>query len=203
MSGTQTLERPGRHLRPPDVPETTRPLDAEGQCELFDYFIQAIDEFAELDPDDLSFLESHLAACPTGKHSEDAFEDAMGLPRAALRRGSLEHGLSSPQLIVELSFAMLEALRESGANFRSRPSPPTAAEDDLSKRQQAAAAAYPGEHVVLQGTEVLYHSSSRREAFDAYDRAHVEEGGFYPVLVLPGHDEPRVPPVFRGRSLTA
>ena len=210
MRATQEQERQDAFIStepsspPVELLEGLEPLNAEDKCELFGYFFQAVDEFSELAPEDVLFLETHLADCPTGKHSEAAFEDALNLPRHALRKGSLEHGLSSPKMLIDrinTDFETFQQINAADSGGDSEP-PASKVKGDLSGPEPPFEDQYPGEYLVLQGREILCHSKSRREAFDAYDQAYVGEDGCFPVLVVPDRQKPEITPVFRGRSLT-
>lgn len=70
---------------------------------------------------------------------------------------------------------------------------------DLAREQYRLAQQFPEEYVVLTEDRVVFHSPDRRLAVRAYDQAVADSPSSYPVIVQPG-DEPKKPPVFRGRS---
>ena len=49
---------------------------------------------------DFDRLAAHEASCPTSKHSEAGVEEALSLPRGALRCGSPDHHLPSPKDLI-------------------------------------------------------------------------------------------------------
>ncbi len=71
----------------------------------------------------------------------------------------------------------------------------------LAKEQYRLAGQYPNEYVVLVGDRIVHHSSDRRQAAQAYDRAALDSSPRRPVIVRPG-GRLRKPPVVRGRALT-
>lgn len=89
-------------------------------------------------------------------------------------------------------------LSESGPTAPEKEVAPTP--ESLAQRQYRLAEEYSGEFVVLVGEEVVFHSSDRQCAFDAYDRAFVDFPSRRPVIVDPTR-RLRRRPLVRGRSL--
>ena len=51
--------------------------------------------------EDFEALTAHEESCPSGRHSQEGVERALGLPRGALRDGSPAHGLRPAREIVD------------------------------------------------------------------------------------------------------
>ncbi len=187
-------------LHPFDVEEAMQ-AEAEHWCTAYECLVQEL-EIREPTDEDFRRLAAHEINCLTGRHSDPAVAEALDLPREALRQGSLEHGLQTPEVLMALSLSTLELWQSSATDSgnTSRTAPASVEVNALIERQYDLARQYPGEYVVLRGTKVIGHSRSRSDAFATYDRAFDGTSDAHPVIVEPhrAYDEE---PVVRGRSL--
>ena len=72
------------------------------ECAAYDDLILDL-ESREPSDKDFHWLIEHETACPSGRHSEEGVETALGLPRGALRKGSPQHGLRpASEVVAEL-----------------------------------------------------------------------------------------------------
>lgn len=101
-------------------------------------------------------------------------------------------------LLDELQKVQLQTFTSSTCSIGLEQPPPPA---KLIALQYELARQYPGEYVIIDGPEVLFHSSERPEALTEYRRLVAERRGGDPRLIRP--DAPSPPPEVRVRGRSA